>query len=58
MLTVEKLKAFGANTAEGVARCVNNEAFYLRMVSNANYGKLEAAIHVGPRLPRLKRLMP
>lgn len=53
MLTVEKLKAFGANTAEGVARCVNNEAFYLRMVSkamsDANYGKLEAAIHVGAK---------
>lgn len=55
MLTVEKLKAFGANTAEGVARCVNNEAFYLRMVSkamsDANYGKLEAAIHVGAKAP-------
>ena len=53
VLTVEKLKAFGANTAEGVARCVNNEAFYLRMVSkamsDANYGKLEAAIHVGAK---------
>ena len=53
MLTVEKLNAFGANTAEGIARCVNNEAFYLRMVdkamSDANYGKLETAIHAGDK---------
>ena len=51
MLTVEKLNAFGANTAEGIARCINNEAFYLRMVdmamSDANFGKLETAIHAG-----------
>ena len=51
MLTIEKLKAFGANTAEGVARCVNNEAFYLRMVgkaaADANYAKLESAVHAG-----------
>jgi len=53
VLTVEKLKAFGANTAEGVARCMNSEAFYLRMVdkamSDANYGKLETAIHTGDK---------
>ena len=53
MLTVEKLNVFGANTAEGIARCVNNEAFYLRMVdkamSDANYGKLETAIHAGDK---------
>lgn len=33
MLTVENLKAFGANVEEGLQRCMNNEAFYLRMVS-------------------------
>ena len=53
MLTVEKLNAFGANTAEGIARCINNEAFYLRMVdmamSDANFGKLETAIHAGDK---------
>lgn len=32
MLTVETLRAYGANTEEGLARCLNNEAFYLRMV--------------------------
>ena len=32
MLTVDALKAYGANTEEGLARCLNNEAFYLKMV--------------------------
>ena len=32
MLTLEGLKSYGANTEEGMARCMNNEAFYLRMV--------------------------
>lgn len=33
MLTVEKLKSLGANTEEGLKRCMNNEAFYLRLVN-------------------------
>ena len=33
MLTVEKLKSLGANTEEGLQRCMNNEAFYLRLVN-------------------------
>lgn len=32
MLTIETLRAYGANTAEGLTRCLNNEAFYLRMI--------------------------
>ena len=32
MLTLESLKEFGADTDEGLARCMNNEAFYLKMV--------------------------
>lgn len=32
MLTLEKLKEFGADTDEGLARCMNNEDFYLKMV--------------------------
>ncbi|MBR1472099.1 MAG: Hpt domain-containing protein [Lachnospiraceae bacterium] len=32
MLTIETLKAYGANTGEGVARCLNNEGFYLNLV--------------------------
>ena len=32
MLTLDKLKEFGADTDEGLARCMNNEDFYLKMV--------------------------
>lgn len=32
MLTVDKLKDFGANVDEGLSRCANNEALYLRLV--------------------------
>jgi len=32
MLTVEKLQAFGADVAQGLSRCANNEALYLRLV--------------------------
>ena len=38
MLTIEKLKTFGANTEEGLKRCVNKEDFYLRMVNKALEG--------------------
>lgn len=31
MLTVEKLAAAGADTADGITRCANNEAFYLKI---------------------------
>ena len=48
MLTIEKLKAFGANTDEGLARCMNNEPFYLRVVGMAladgNFDKLAQAV--------------
>ncbi|MBR6028593.1 MAG: Hpt domain-containing protein [Clostridia bacterium] len=32
MLSVQALKDWGANTQEGITRCMGNEAFYLRMV--------------------------
>jgi len=32
MLTLQALKQWGADTDEGMQRCLNNEAFYLRMV--------------------------
>ena len=35
MLTIDKLKDFGANTDEGLARCMNNETFYLMLVNKA-----------------------
>ncbi|MBO4395643.1 MAG: Hpt domain-containing protein [Eubacterium sp.] len=32
MLTIDALNSFGANTDEGLGRCFDNEAFYLRLV--------------------------
>ena len=50
-MTIERLKEFGANTEEGLQRCMNNEAFYLRMVrmvpGDANYQKLYDAVEAG-----------
>ncbi len=47
MLTLDALRAYGANVDEGLARCVNNEAFYLRMVglalADSNFDKLKNA---------------
>ena len=47
MLTIQLLKEFGANTAEGLGRCMNNETFYLRLVgmglADAGFEKLLAA---------------
>lgn len=34
MFTIEKLKFFGCNVEEGLARCLNDEGFYLRLVSS------------------------
>lgn len=33
MLTIDKLNAYGANTKEGLARCMGNEALYLRLTA-------------------------
>ncbi len=35
MITIEKLKDFGADTDEGLARCLNDESFYLMLVQSA-----------------------
>ena len=35
MLTIDSLKEWGANTEEGLGRCLNNEALYLRLVGIA-----------------------
>ena len=35
MLTIDTLKAYGANVQEGLGRCMNNEAFFFQMVSMA-----------------------
>ena len=45
MLTIEKLTEFGIDTKEGLARCMNNEAFYFKMIamglSNEQFDALE-----------------
>ena len=51
VLTVEKLKTFGADTNEGLDRCMKNEAFYLRLVNmvlkDDTFGKLDASLEGG-----------
>ena len=51
MLTIDGLKELGANTDEGLARCMGNEAFYLRMAGMAladdGFEKLDAAVRRG-----------
>ncbi len=53
MLTIEDLRRLGAKTEEGLGRCMNNEAFYLRLVKmalgDASFDKLAAAIENGDR---------
>ena len=48
MLTIESLKAYGADTDTGLARCVNKEALYLRLVkmipNNEGFQKLKEAV--------------
>ena len=50
-MTLDALKAFGANTAEGMGRCLNNEAFYLKMVAmtlaDGNFDALKTAMDIG-----------
>ena len=35
MLTIEKLNEFGANSKEGLGRCLNNESFYFKLIDKA-----------------------
>ena len=50
-MTLDALRAYGANTGEGLSRCMNNEPFYLRMVAMAladkNFDALTAAMNAG-----------
>ena len=50
-MTIDDLVAFGANTSEGLQRCLNKEEFYLRMVkkvpADSNFQKLFDAINAG-----------
>lgn len=51
MLTIEALNGLGADTASGLARCLNNEDFYLKMVrmclEDDRYERLPKAIADG-----------
>ena len=51
MLTLENLREYGADVDTGLSRCMNNEAFYLRMVNMAVdhevFEKLDAAVDRG-----------
>ena len=51
MVTIGKLKSFGANTEEGLARCMKNEALYLRLVgimpADPNFDRLKNTIEAG-----------
>ena len=53
MLTIEKLKAYGANVDEGLSRCMNNETFYLRLVNmaadDAGFERLRTALEKNDR---------
>ncbi len=48
MLTIDALKDYGANVEEGLQRCVNKEALYLRLVKmvpgNEGFQKLAEAV--------------
>ena len=47
-MNLESLTAYGAKTNEGMARCMNNESFYLRMVKmtleDKSFNALKAAM--------------
>ena len=48
MLTIEALKQFGADTNDGLSRCMGNEAFYFKLIGKViddkNFAALEEAI--------------
>ena len=48
MLTIDALKQFGANTDDGLTRCMGNEGFYFKLigkvVEDKNFAALESAI--------------
>ena len=50
-MTLDALRAYGAKTAEGMARCLNDERFYLEMVKMAladkSFDLLKSAMDAG-----------
>ena len=53
MLTIDQLRKYGADVEAGLARCMNNEGFYLRLVGmeleDRNFAALEEALANGDR---------
>lgn len=51
MITIDTLKEFGADTEEGLARCMGMEAFYIQLVGtmldDENFAKLDSAVENG-----------
>ena len=51
MITIDELKALGADTNTGLSRCVGNEALYLKLVGmglgDAKFEELGAVINAG-----------
>lgn len=51
MITIEALEAYGADTKEGLARCMDMEDFYIQLVeselADPNFEKLEDAVEEG-----------
>ncbi len=51
MLTVEALRKWGADTDDGLKRCMNNEAFFLNLVGRVaqdpSFDGLKAAVEAG-----------
>ena len=51
MITLEQLRAWGADVEDAMPRCLNNEAFYLRLVGKAveepAFDRLREALEAG-----------
>jgi len=51
MLTIDALKQFGANTDDGLTRCMGNEGFYFKLIGKVledkNFEALEEAVAAG-----------
>ena len=51
MITLEQLRAWGADTDEALPRCLNNETFYLRLVGIAvaepSFDRLRESLEAG-----------
>ena len=51
MLTIDALRAYGADVDDGLKRCMNNEGFYLKLVEKAaadpSFEQLKEAVEGG-----------